>query len=127
MTETAVYDDVTLFNTIDRLLKASDDELSSDERRGCDRHSYPCIQLLAPYDDERLPGPGQFRQVRCLDLSPGGFSFTSYRPPESDWVIVALGTIPFIFIVAEIRHKNPIRTDEGQEFSVGCRFVKRLS
>ncbi len=115
-----------LFETISELL-AEQDAMYGDERRTGARRSYDCIQLLAPYDTNRLPQQEDFRQVQCRDLSPRGFSFLSYRQPETDHAIVALGAVPFKFFVAKIVHSSPSESEQNQNFLVGCRFVRRLS
>lgn len=115
-----------LFETISELL-AEQTALGGDERRAGERRNYDCIQLLAPYDADSLPLQEDFRQVQCRDLSPKGFSFLSYRQPETDHVVVALGTVPFKFFVAKIIHSSPSENELSQNFLVGCRFVRRLS
>ena len=115
-----------LFQTISELL-AEQNPVSGDERREGTRKSYDCIQLLAPYDANRLPQQEDFRQVRCRDLSPNGFSFLSYRQPSTDHVVVALGAVPFKFFVAKIVHSGPSEKTLGQDYLVGCRFVRRLA
>src|SRR6187549_261902 len=93
------------------------------ERREEDRRPYRCVQLLAPYDGEQLPDQQSFRQVLCHDLSANGFSFYSYRTPETPQLIVALGKVPVIrFFIAEVKRVNASATDHGHEYQVGCRF-----
>lgn len=115
-----------LFETISELL-AEQNAISGDERREGPRRSYDCIQLLAPYDASLLPRQEDFRQVRCRDLSPRGFSFLSRRQPTTDHVVVALGAVPFKFFVAKIIHSSPSENESSQAYLVGCRFVRRLA
>ncbi len=115
-----------LFETISELL-AEQNALGSDERRAGERRNYDSVQLLAPYDANLLPLQEDFRQVQCRDLSPKGFSFLSYRQPETDHVVVALGSVPFKFFVAKIMHSSPSESELNQNFLIGCRFVRRLN
>jgi hypothetical protein len=115
-----------LFDTISDLL-AEQEAASDDERRGGDRREYEHIQLLAPYDSSTLPKQEDFRQVQCRDLSPSGFSFVAYRRPTMEHVVIALGAIPFKFLVAKIVHSSPSECELNQDFLVGCRFVRRLT
>lgn len=117
--------DAELVSTITALL-AEQATLDTDERRGEERRCYGCVQLLAPYDGETLPVQSDFRQVRCRDLSPAGFSFLSYRQPRTNFVVIALGAVPFKFFAAEIVHISLSEDEHGQDFLIGCRFVTRL-
>ena len=118
--------DVALFDTISSLINEQRDT-DHKERREVDRHPYRCVQLLAPYDGENLPDQQSFRQVLCHDLSPNGFSFYSYRTPETPQLIIALGKVPVIkFFIAEVKRVNSSDTDHGHEYQVGCRFMRRL-
>ena len=118
--------DVALFDTITSLINEQRED-GQKERRVEDRRPYRCVQLLAPYDGEQLPDQQSFRQVLCHDLSANGFSFYSYRTPETPQLIVALGKVPVIkFFIAEVKRVNASSTDHGHEYQVGCRFLRRL-
>lgn len=97
------------------------------ERRQSQRRVFNCVQLLAPYDGKRLPAQAEFRPVRCRDLSTQGFSFYTIERPAHRQVIVALGEIPFTFVVAEIRNVQVVERQGRNQYMVGCRFVRRLS
>ena len=114
-----------LFDTISDLL-AEQHTFSSDERRDGERREYEYIQLIAPYGETGLPQQENFRQVRCHDLSPRGFSFLSYQRPSTDNV-VALGSVPFKFFVAKIAHVSSSENASAQDYLVGWRFVRRLT
>ena len=120
-----VETDVELLSTIETIL-SEQAKYAMDERRTDSRRSYDCTQLLAPFDGESLPQQADFRQVQCRELSPSGFSFYTYRQPDSDQVVVALGAVPFKFFIAEIVHMSISSTEGGQDFLVGCQFVNRL-
>ena len=115
-----------LFDTISELL-AEQNAMNNDERRASERRDYDCIQLLAPYDANCLPLQEDFRQVQCRDLSPKGFSFLSYRQPDTEHVIIALGAVPFKFFVAKIVHNSPSENELSNNYLIGCRFVRRLT
>lgn len=117
--------DADLYREINELLNEQRDLLGSD-RRTNDRRPYQCLQLVAPYDGESLPGQDAFRKERCNDLSASGFSFVSTRRPATAKVVVALGQVPFLFFVADIVHVHAVESDFGDEFFVGCRFVNRV-
>lgn len=121
-----VETDLELLSAIESILSEQAAH-ATDERRTDARHHYECTQLLAPFDGDSLPQQADFRQVQCRDLSPSGFSFYTYRQPESDQVVVALGAVPFRFFVAEIIHMSISSDEGGQDFLVGCRFARRLS
>ena len=52
-----------------------------------------------------------FKQVRCHDLSLSGFSYLADDLPESEQVIVALGSGPFIMMLARVVHHSPTIVD----------------
>ena len=64
------------------------------ERRKRPRRAFGYFQRIAPYDGQKLPPPAMFCEVRCWDISAGGFSFVSSRPPEHTDYVVALGACP---------------------------------
>jgi len=115
-----------LFRTVGDLLNEQRGQ-SDSERRNQVRRPYQCVQLLAPYDGNKLPVQADFRQVQCQDLSENGFSFMSYRRPDTRWVIVALGAVPFLFFAAEIVHIGSVDVHPEYEFQVGCRFTRRVT
>jgi hypothetical protein len=100
---------------------------SGRDRRENPRHPYPCIQLIAPFDGEHLPEQSDFQQVMCHDLSPHGFSFRSTHAPRMQQLIVALGKVPFKFLVAEVVRTTPVVTEQDGEFQIGCRFLSRIA
>jgi hypothetical protein len=99
-------------------------ELSAPRnRRSQTRSPYDCVQLIAPYDGQKLPRQADFRHVVCRDISTSGVSFVVPHALPTERVIVALGTVPFSFLIAEVVRSE--LTDDGEVF-VGCRFVERL-
>ena len=82
---------------------------------------------MAEYDGFRLPVQEDFQLRLCQDISAGGISFLADERPESEDLIIALGSIPFVFF--HIRFARAFRrTDlQGLPLQIGCQFVKRLS
>ena len=105
-----------------------------DESRGCQigerrdqpRTKYDCVQLIAPYDGVTMPSQAEFRRAHCRDLASGGFSFFAENPPQTDQLIVALGSVPFNFFVADVVRVKQADVDTTGSFLVGCQFVRRL-
>ena len=119
------FSDVNLYSAIHQVLEA---EQASDaaERRVGRRHSYRCIQLIAPILGGRLPNQSQFQPVQCDDLSSSGLAYLSEEPAESEQLIVALGVVPFMFIKTQVvRHEQVVRGGRAM-FRVACRFVSRI-
>ena len=73
-----------------RLRRAIEDALDprNMERRTSERYAFPTIQMVAPYDGLGDPDESTFRQVRCRDISRGGFSFFWPTLLNSEHVIV---------------------------------------
>jgi len=122
---TQVEADAELYREITELLNEQRALLGSD-RRADDRRPYDCLQLVAPFDGKSLPGQEAFRQKRCGDLSTSGFSFFSGRRPLTSQIMVALGQDRFLFFVADIVHVHEVKSADGEEFFIGCHFVKRV-
>ena len=97
------------------------------ERRGNRRREFACLQWLAPYGEGRLPTLADFTRVRCRDLSLTGFSYLAEQLPQSDYLLVALGTSPFTFVSAQVLHGRMIRVEGEKQLLIGCRFLRRIS
>jgi hypothetical protein len=96
------------------------------ERRTSARRKFVCWQLVAEYDGWSLPSQQDFRLHLCQDISAGGISFLADERPRNDQLIIALGTIPFIFFHLRVVRVGR-RTDLPDEpYQVGCRFVRRV-
>jgi hypothetical protein len=119
------YEDA-LFQSISTLIHEQR-KASQRERREIERQPYRCIQLVAAYDGNRLPEQHEFRQVLCHDLSPQGFSFLVSQRPTEEQLIVALGTVPFKFLVAEIVRAVAVEVAGQFEYQIGCRFLRRIA
>lgn len=117
--------DADFFALVHHVLE-SHPSAATGERRVTDRRDYACQQFIAPYVDGNLPKQSEFRLVRCLDLSPTGFSFLTPRVPTSEYLVVALGSAPYIFVSACVAHCTSQQVDNRRMFLVGCRFVARI-
>lgn len=97
------------------------------ERRGADRRPFTCVQLVAPFDGTSLPDQADFQHVECRDISTTGFACHTPRPLSEPYVVIALGQVPFTFVVAEVTHTKQVdRPAGGKQHVTGCRFVRRL-
>ncbi|MGE0610275.1 MAG: hypothetical protein AB7O62_24510 [Pirellulales bacterium] len=111
----ATRDDTEFFSMVHRLSAPA-----LPQERMHDRHAYQRIQRVAPVFGGRMPDKAAFREVRCFDLSATGFSYLTLTPPESDELVVALGTPPHLtHFKASVVHETTYQL-------VGCRFVDRV-
>ena len=117
--------DAAFFDLVHQLLQI-DDEPGPPNRRDQVRHPYRCVQLMAPYDGRELPTQAAFRRVQCRDISPRGFSFFADERPDYQYMIVALGPIPFTFLSARVVHTEARQCDDPSGYQVGCRFIDRI-
>ena len=116
--------DASFFDMIHGLLQ---EQVEPDvvERRQGERRPFNQVQLLAWYNGVSMPTQADFFQVRCQDLSAEGFSFLVDEPPTHPFVVIALGVVPFLFFVAEIKRMQPHKA--RTEILVGCQFVRRIT
>ena len=96
------------------------------DRRASNRRPYNCPQLVAPYDGRSLPAQAAFRLVDCQDISPSGFSFLSESVPDYQYLVIALGIVPFAFFSAEIVRVEQLPGPAAESIRVGCRFLQRI-
>lgn len=119
-----------------------------DERRREPRHSYDALQKVAPYDGHWFPGPDEFVDVHCHDLTQAGFSFLLSRRPAFKSIVACFqGPDDTLYFEAEIVQvsraliqpdgevevfgdRTPattaIRPGARAALLIGCRFVRRL-
>lgn len=117
------HDDVAFYKDMHRLIAM---HLKGD-RRGGDRSAYRCVQRIAPLVGESVPPLSQFQEVKCQDLSPGGFSFLCDNPPLYEDYAVELGKAPvLIYVTASLVHVSEVRSGSRVQFLAGCRFTGRL-
>ena len=89
------------------------------------RYPYETTQWIAPSSGGPVPDCSEFREVRCRDISTGGFAFLSPQPPDFEQVVVRLGSdTNVIYATARVIHTVPTRDGDGH--LVGCQFTGRL-
>ena len=118
--------DVSLYGLVHGVLEA---ERARDvaERRDGRRHSYRCIQSVAPMRAGRLPEASQFRPVRCVDLSAAGLSYLDDESPVASNLIVALGTDNPVWMIAAVVRDEFVAVDGEHLHRVACRFTGRAA
>lgn len=123
---TQTVTDISFYALVHHVLEASREYDENVERRTGRRRQFSCLQWIAPYRDGRLPEAADFMRVQCLDLSSSGFSFVADETAEFEYLVVALGTPPSIFVSAEIVRRIVETIDGEQRLRLGCRFVTKL-
>jgi len=107
---------------------ATQPDLIQRERRRRPRRAYPYRQQIAFILDGKLPIKSDFHEVQCCDISSGGFSYVSDRPPKSSQLVVILGSPPRVtHLVARVAHVTPIEHEGQTVYRVGCAYTGRLS
>jgi hypothetical protein len=102
----------------------AEEAVQRQERRTSERHAYPVVQMLAPCNAIQLPEEDAFREVRCHDISRGGFSFLWPEPPDFGFVVVSLGNgSDRISLTARVVRSSPRPQDD---FLVCCEFLDRV-
>jgi len=97
------------------------------DRRRSPRRDYPYRQRIAPCQGGSLPGPEDFVEVVCRDISAGGFSFLTEEPPDFTDLVIALGRPPHVtHLAAGVRWVEEMEDDGKKQFLVGCQFRGRL-
>jgi hypothetical protein len=96
------------------------------DQRAAARRPFECQQLLAPFDTVRLPNQSEFRSALCQDLSESGFSFVSPEKVDFDYLVVALGKVPFKFFTAQVQNQSRVRMRGRMVYRVGCRLTGRI-
>lgn len=118
--------DIGFYALVHHVLEASREWDEHLERRTGARREFSCLQWVAPYRDGKLPEAAEFTRVQCIDLSEGGFSYLAHQLPEHEFVMVALGSNPFIFVTAEITRRWTLEMEGQRKLALGCRFVAKL-
>ena len=74
-----------------------------------------------------MPTPEEFRQVRCHDISTGGFSYFTPDLPDHDLIVAAFGLPPeFTYLSAQIRYAKRVAQGASAMFQIGCQFLGRI-
>ncbi|HEY2841073.1 MAG TPA: diguanylate cyclase [Pirellulales bacterium] len=132
--KTCEHIDPTWFEKNQDMLEAVERQLDEEQatgtpidRRNQPRRPFPTNQFVAPYVEGRLPTRETFVQVRCHDISSGGFSFLLPQPPDFDLFVVALGMPPNVtYLTGRVMHTTPSPPGHESQFLVGCRFTGRV-
>ena len=96
------------------------------DRRQRPRRSYPYRQRVAPVIGDVQPAIDDFREVKCNDISAGGFSYLDSVPPTSETLVVALGVPPKVtYMTAQVAYVTRVDRDGERLFQVGCNYVHR--
>jgi diguanylate cyclase len=105
-----------------------DSDASQAERRHSPRHKFERIQRIAPYRAGRVPAADEFHDVRCRDISAGGFSFWLPSPPDYSALVIALGQDSATkYLIAEVVRTTAVQHGDASVYLVGCRFTGRLN
>lgn len=98
------------------------------ERRQHERRPYSQVQWIAPYAGGRPPDQSMFKEVKCHDVSAGGFSYLLAEPPLYDSLVVELGAKPdSIYLTASVVRHEQVAWGKTPLFLVGCRFTGRVA
>jgi hypothetical protein len=83
--------------------------------------------MVAPCIDGRLPELEQFREVRCYDISPRGFSFLLSTRPTFEELVATFGSATSrLYLRAVIRHITPIQFEGRKVLLIGCEYIGRV-
>jgi len=96
------------------------------ERRRNERRTYQCQQLMAPQPDHNPPPASSFKLIDCYDLSSCGFSYCATEKPDFERLVVALGSVPFTFMLAAVRHIRTGSRNGLTTYTIGCQFLRRI-
>jgi hypothetical protein len=101
---------------------------SGRERRRHPRLDFFGTQWIAPFSGGSLPEQTSFCEVRCLDISTGGFSFALPEMPSYRSIVVRfqVGGAP-MYLTARIVDCRPYDRAGETNFRVGCEFTGRFA
>lgn len=119
--------DLSFYALVHHVLEVSRESDETSERRTGHRRTYSCLQWLAPYRDGRLPRSDEFVRVQCVDLSSGGFSFWAEEMSDFEYLVVALGSPPSLFVSAEVVRRSLVPYEGRNRLRIGCRLISRLT
>jgi hypothetical protein len=84
--------------------------------------------MIAPCIGGQLPTMDQFREVRCYDISPAGFSFLLSTRPNFEELVATFGLASSarLYLRAVIRHVTPIQYEGRKVLLIGCEYMGRV-
>jgi len=122
----STFDGLTEGDLMSLATSGETDTSSLDFASPADRRPYPVKQFVAFFNRE-LPGADGFEQVLCNDISMGGISFYLNRRPDTEQVVISLGTARNLtFMVLQVKSFRLAFTNGQRCFRIGCQFVRRL-
>jgi PAS domain S-box-containing protein len=96
--------------------------------RSSPRRAFRCSQRIAPILGGQLPGPGDFFEVECEDISAGGIAFHLNRPPDFETLVIALGKPPQqSHVSARVVRCTKDKREGAGGYLVGCSFTGKVS
>jgi PAS domain S-box-containing protein len=96
--------------------------------RSSPRRTFRCRQRIAPTFGGQLPGPDDFFEVECKDISAGGIAIRLNCPPDFETLVVALGKPPReSYVSARVVRCAPAGRDGEAGYVVGCCFTGKVS
>lgn len=96
------------------------------ERRRRQRRAFPYCQSIAPVLNGSLPKKEAFRHVECHNITAGGFAYLSEKLPESNQVVIALGSPPQLtYLIAQVVHTTPTTHNGKPMYLIGCSYTGR--
>ena len=101
---------------------------SGAEKRSSPRREFRYLQRIAPIVDGHVPEDDEFIKVVCCDISAGGFSFLTSKPPEYEELVISLGSPPNDRkVIAKV--VRIVKTEENGQLmrQVGCQFIGRVA
>jgi hypothetical protein len=120
--------DEKFFQVVEELAQRANSEGDARaERRNRQRRPYPYNQYVAAFVGGRMPRASEFEEVRCHDISTGGFSYLSNKLPSHDTMVAAFGLAPgFTYLTAQVRYAKRVTYGKTSAFQVGCKFLGRI-
>jgi len=117
--------DANFFALVHHVLESQRNETLREQREKS-RQPYSCLQYAAVYRNGVLPSRNEFFPILCSDLSSGGVSFLTNQTLIDQFLVLALGVNPQMFLSAEIVNQTSERIAGQQVQRIGCRFAGRL-
>jgi PAS domain S-box-containing protein len=100
---------------------------SATDSRSSSRRAFPCRQRIAPILGDELPGPDDFFNVECENISASGIAFHLKRPPDFETLVVALGKGPRqSYVSARVVRCTFAERDGERGCLVGCCFTGKV-
>jgi hypothetical protein len=99
--------------------------MATVESRKSPRRQYIHRELVADFDSQTVPELSDFYWVTFLNISDTGAAFLSSHKPETEKVIIVLGSGPSV--VARIVRTSCLAESPEAIYEVGCEFERRLS